>query len=52
MRHGDRDLLVGDQVFQLQLRGFVQDAGATGIAVLVADLFELLDDDGAQLGLA
>ena len=46
---GDGDLLVGDEVFELKLGGLVEDLGAAGIAVLVADLFELLDDDAAEL---
>jgi hypothetical protein len=50
MAHGDGDLLVGDQVFKLQLGALVDDLRAARVAVLVANLFELLDDDGAQLG--
>ena len=46
---GDGDLLVGDEVFELQLGGLVDDLGAARVAVLVADFFEFLDDDGAQL---
>ena len=49
MRDGDGDLLVCDEVFQLQLGGFVDDDGAADVAVLVADLFELGDDDAAEL---
>ena len=44
-----RNLLVGDQVFQLQLGALVDDLRAARVAVLVANLFELLDDDRAQL---
>ena len=47
---GDGDLLVGDEVFELELGGLVDDGGAAGVAVLVADLGELLDDDAAELG--
>jgi hypothetical protein len=46
---GDGDLLVGDKVFEGELGGFVEDLSAAGIAVLVADLFEFLDDDFAEL---
>ena len=48
---GDRDgdLLVGDEVFKLDLGGLVDDLGAALVAVLVADVFEFLDDDLAQL---
>ena len=52
MRDGDGDLLVGDQVFQFDLGGFVQDLGAAVVAVLLADFFQLLDDHAAQLFLA
>src|SRR6185369_7712150 len=45
---GDGDLLVGDEVFELDLGGLVDDLGAASVAVLVADLFELLDDDAAE----
>jgi hypothetical protein len=48
---GDGDLLVGDEVFQAKLGGLVEDLGAAGVAVLVANLGELLDDDAAELGL-
>ena len=46
---GDGDLLVGDEVFEGELGGLVEDLGAALVAVLVADLFELLDDDFAEL---
>ena len=46
---GDGDLLVGDEVFELELGGLVDDLGAAGVAVLVANLGELLDDDFAEL---
>ena len=52
MAHGDRDLLVGDQVFKLQLGALVDDLRAARVAVLVANLFQFLDDDRAQLFLA
>jgi hypothetical protein len=45
----DGNLLVGDQVFKLQLGALVDDLRAARVAVLVANLFELLDDDRAQL---
>ena len=48
---GDGDLLVGDEVFEAKLGGLVEDLGAAGVAVLVADFGELLDDDFAELGL-
>ncbi len=45
---GDGDLLVGDEVFELQLGGLVEDLRAALVAVLLADFFELLDDDAAE----
>ena len=45
---GNGDLLVGDEVFELKLGGLVDDLGAACVAVLVANLFEFLDDDVAQ----
>ena len=45
---GDGDLLVGDEVFEGELGGLVEDGGAAGVAVLVADVGELFDDDAAQ----
>ncbi len=48
----DRALLVGDQVFELQFGALVDDLRAARVAVLVADLFEFLDDDRAQLDFA
>ncbi len=47
-----RNLLVGDQVFQAQLGGFVLNFGAARVAVFLLDLFQLFDDDVAQLLLA
>ena len=52
MAHRDGDLLVGDQVFKLQLGALVENLRAPRVAVLVANLFEFLHDDGAQLGVA
>ena len=52
MAHSDRDLLVGDQVFKLQLGALVDNLRAPRVAVLVANLFQFLDDDRAQLLLA
>src|SRR5450432_819712 len=49
VRHGDRHGLVGNQVFQRDLSGFVRDFGAALIAILLADFFQLLDDHVAQL---
>ena len=49
MGNSDGDLFVGDQVFQLQLGGLVEDLGAALVAELLARCFELLDDHGAQL---
>ena len=45
----DRDLLVGDQVFQADLDRFVLDDGAARVAVFLFDFLELLDDDATQL---
>ncbi len=47
---GYGDLLVGDEVFELELGGLVDDLGAAGVAVLVADLGELFDDEFAEFG--
>ena len=49
VRDGDGDLLVGDEVFELELGGLVEDLGAALVAVILADGFEFLDDDGAEL---
>ncbi len=49
MADGDGNLLVGDEVFELKLGALVDDLGAARVAVLVANFFEFLDDDGAQL---
>src|SRR5580658_3087212 len=48
MADGDGDLLVGDQVFKLDLGALVDDLGAALVSVPVADFFKLFDDDGAQ----
>ena len=42
MGDGDGDLHVGDEVFEGELGGFVEDLSAAGVAVLIADLFESL----------
>ena len=47
---GDGDLLVGDEVFEAELGGFVEDEGAAGVAVLFLDEGELVCDDGLELG--
>jgi hypothetical protein len=52
MAHGDGHLLVGDEVFELKLGRLIDNLGAAGIAVLVANLLELFDDDVAQLFVA
>jgi len=44
----DGHLLVGDQIFKLQFGGLVDDLGAARVAVAVADIFELLDDDATK----
>ena len=44
MGNSDGDLFVGDQVFQLQLGRLIENLRAPRIAVLVANLFQLLDD--------
>ena len=49
MADRDRDLLVGDQIFEHDLRGFVFDHRTARIAVKLLHFFEFLDDDGAQL---
>ena len=48
MADGDGNLLVGDEVFKLDLCAFIDDLGAALVAVTVANLFEFLDDDGAE----
>ncbi len=47
---GDGDLLLGDEVFEAELGGFIEDAGAAGVAVAVADVGELGGDDLAEAG--
>ena len=47
--HRHRNLLVGDQVFELDLRALVHNLGAPLVAVLLANLFKLLHDHRAQL---
>ena len=49
---GDSDLLVGDEVFKLELGAFIDNLGAARVPVLVAHFFKLGDDDGAELGFA
>ena len=49
MAHRDRNLLVGDQVFEHDLRRFVFDHRTPRIAVKLLHLFEFFDDDVAQL---
>ena len=49
---GDGDLLVGDEVFELEFGGLVDDLRAALVAVAVADVFEFLDDDRAELFVA
>ena len=49
MAYGDRDLLVGDQVFELNFGGLVVDLGAALVAVLFFDFFQFFDDHAAQL---
>ena len=46
---GDGDLLVHDEVFEAKLSGLVEDEGAAGVAVPVADVGQLLRDHGSQL---
>ena len=45
----DRDLLVGDQVFEMDLGSFVFNPRAALIAVEFFNFFELLHDYAAQL---
>ena len=44
----DRDLLVGDQVFQMDFGSFVFDDGAALVAVQLLYFFEFFHDHGAQ----
>ncbi len=46
---GDGDLLVGDEVFELEFGGLVDDLGAAGVAVLGANFGEFFDDEFAEL---
>src|SRR5262249_6300960 len=46
---GDGNLLVGDEVFKMDLGGFVFDDGAALVSVELLYFFELFDDDGSQL---
>ena len=48
MRDGDRDLLVGDEIFELQFGCFIENLRAALVAVLLANFFELADDDAAK----
>ena len=50
VRDRDRNLFIRNEIFELKLGGLVDDLGAAGVAVLVANLGELLDDDLAELG--
>ena len=52
MADGDSNLLVGDEVFKLQLGALVHNLRAPRVAILVAHLFQFLHDDCAQLFLA
>ena len=52
MANRHRDLLVGDQVLELQLRALVHNLRPARVAVFVAHLFELFYDDRTQLLLA
>ncbi len=47
---GNGDLLVGDQIFEDDFRGFVFDAGAALVSVEFFDFFEFFDDYSAKLG--
>ena len=49
MAHRHGDLLVGDQVFKLQLGAFVHNLRAPRVAILVANFFKLLHNHSAQL---
>jgi hypothetical protein len=46
---GDRDLLIGDEIFEMDFGGLVLDDGTTLVAVELLNLFQLFDDDAAQL---
>ena len=49
MAYCDRDLLVDDQVFQHDFRGFVFYFSAAFVAILFLYFFQFFDDDAAQL---
>src|ERR1700760_2244459 len=49
VRHRHRDLLVGDEIFELQLGRLINDLRTTSIAILVANLGQLLHDYLTQL---
>src|SRR5579862_5227006 len=48
VRHGDYHLFVGDQVFQLDFRLFLDDLGAAHVAIFLLHLLELVHDDALQ----
>ena len=49
LRNSHGDLFIGDQVFQLQLGGLIDDLGAAHVAKVFAHCLQFLDDQGAQL---
>ena len=49
--HGDDHVLLGDEVFPLDVLRFASDAGAAGIAVLLLDLQQFVLDDLLQQAL-
>src|SRR5450432_3759306 len=47
-RHGDGDVFHRYQVLELDLAGVLDDLGAALVAETLLDVFEFLDDEGAQ----
>src|SRR5450756_3213971 len=48
---GDGDVFHGDEVFELDLAGVLDDFGAALVAETLLDVLELLDDERAQYGI-
>ena len=46
VRRGDDDVLVGDEVFDAEVAGLLDEVGAALVAVLRPDRAQLVEDDG------
>ena len=49
IRNRNRNLFIRNEILKLKLSGLIDDRGAAGIAILVANLRELLDNHLAEL---